>query len=88
MGKSFGIVTVCVIPQNFNNKPGNIQSTTAAVLSYTGPRRENQNEISSFFKEGISITWMDNFCGRLINAWCCISLKLIQNNENQNICGL
>ena len=40
------------------------------------------------FKEGISITWLDNFGGRLINAWHCISLKRVKNNEKGNVCGL
>ena len=68
MGENSGIVTVYVIPQIFHNRPGNAHSTTAAVLSYTGPRTDRQIEISSLFKEGISITWKDNFCGRLVNA--------------------
>ena len=85
MDESSGIVTVCVIPQIFNNRPGNAQSTTAAVLSVQDPSTDNRNEISPLFKEGISITWMDNFCGRLINAWHCISLKLTQKNGKRNV---
>jgi hypothetical protein len=44
--------------------------------------------MSSVFKEGISITWLDNFGGRLINAWHWISLKRIKNNEKGNVRGL
>jgi len=53
-----------------------------------GEQTKRTKKMSSFFKGGISVTWLDNFCRCLINTWHCISFKPRRNTEKQNVHAL
>jgi hypothetical protein len=55
------------------------------IIAWTSNRQPERNKKKFFFQR---ITWLDNFCGHLINTWHRISFKHTKNNENRNVLGL